>query len=96
MSALGLMGCVSQSKYDDLEAQYQQLQQQNAAMSQQIAADKTQIGRLQGAIKYTVNSDFVPLGWLEDQRAGEADHRQNGCETRANSAQQDHCERLYR
>jgi outer membrane murein-binding lipoprotein Lpp len=41
MSALGLMGCVSQSKYDDLEAQYQQLQQQNAAMSQQIAAAKT-------------------------------------------------------
>ncbi len=35
MSALGLMGCVSQSKYDDLEAQNQQLQQQNAAMAQQ-------------------------------------------------------------
>jgi chemotaxis protein MotB len=65
MSALGLMGCVSQSKYDDLEAQNQQLQQQNAAMSQQIAADKTQIGRLQGAIKYTVNSDllFPSGGW---------------------------------
>jgi chemotaxis protein MotB len=65
MSALGLMGCVSQSKYDDLEAQYQQLQQQNAAMSQQIAAAKTQIGRLQGAIKYTVNSDllFPSGGW---------------------------------
>jgi chemotaxis protein MotB len=65
MSARGLMGCVSQSKYDDLEAQNQQLQQQNAAMSQQIAADKTQIGRLQRVIKYTVNSDllFPSGGW---------------------------------
>jgi len=34
-------------------------------MSQQIAADRTQIGRLQGAIKYTVNSDllFASGGW---------------------------------
>jgi chemotaxis protein MotB len=58
MSALGLMGCVSQSKYDDLQAQNQQLQQQ-------IDADKAQISRLQGAIKYTVNSDllFPSGGW---------------------------------
>jgi chemotaxis protein MotB len=62
---LGLTGCVWQGKYDDLQAQNQQLQQQNAAMSQQIAADRTQIGRLQGAIKYTVNSDllFASGGW---------------------------------
>jgi chemotaxis protein MotB len=65
LSALGLTGCVSQGKYDDLQAQNQQLQQQNAAMSQQLAADKAQIGRLQGAIKYTVNSDllFASGGW---------------------------------
>ena len=65
LSALGLTGCVSQSKYDDLQAQNQQLQQQNATMSQQIAANKAQISRLQGAIKYTVNSDllFSPGGW---------------------------------
>jgi chemotaxis protein MotB len=65
LSTLGLTGCVSQGKYDDLQAQNQQLQQQNAAMSQQIAADRTQIGRLQGAIKYTVNSDllFASGGW---------------------------------
>lgn len=65
LSALGLTGCVSQSKYDDLQAQNQRLQQQNASMSQQIAADKTQISRLQGAIKYTVNSDllFSPGSW---------------------------------
>jgi chemotaxis protein MotB len=65
LSALGLTGCVSQSKYDNLQAQNQQLQQQNATMAQQLSADKAQIGRLQGAIKYTVNSDllFPPGGW---------------------------------
>jgi len=47
-----LSGCVSQSKYDALAAQNQQLQQQTTAMSAQIS-------RLQGAIKYTVNSDLL-------------------------------------
>src|SRR5215470_4984930 len=51
--------CVSQSTYDQLQAQYQQLQQQNAALSNQVAADKTQICRLQGSIRYTVNSDLL-------------------------------------
>jgi chemotaxis protein MotB len=72
LSATVLAGCVSQSKYDDLQTQYQQsqqqnqqLQQQNQAMAAQIAAEKAQVGRLQGAIKYTVNSDllFSPGGW---------------------------------
>jgi chemotaxis protein MotB len=65
LSLAGLAGCVSQSKYDDLQAQNQQLQQQNAMLSQQVAASKTQVNRLQGAIKYTVNSDllFTPGGW---------------------------------
>src|SRR6516162_131126 len=54
-----LSACVSQGRYDQLQAQYQQLQQQNAALTQQVAADKTQICRLQGAIKYTVNSDLL-------------------------------------
>jgi chemotaxis protein MotB len=65
LSAIGLTGCVSQGKYDDLQAQNQQLQQQNASLSQQVASDKTQISRLQGAIKYTVNSDllFTPGSW---------------------------------
>jgi chemotaxis protein MotB len=54
-----LSACVSQSRYDQLQAQYQQLQQQNASLTQQVAADKTQICRLQGAIKYTVNSDLL-------------------------------------
>lgn len=72
LSATLLAGCVSQGKYDDLQAQYQQsqaqnqqLQQQNSAMAAQIAAEKAQVGRLQGAIKYTVNSDllFASGGW---------------------------------
>jgi chemotaxis protein MotB len=53
-----LSACVSQSSYDALQAQYQQLQQQSAAQTAQIR-------RLQGAIKYTVNSDllFAPGSW---------------------------------
>jgi chemotaxis protein MotB len=57
--AIGLAGCVSQGKYDALQAQNQQLQQQNASLSDQVAAEKTQVSRLQGAIKYTVNSDLL-------------------------------------
>jgi len=60
-----LAACVSQSKYDSLEAQNQQLQQRNTMLSQQIAAEQAQVSRLQGAIKHTVNSDllFAPGGW---------------------------------
>ena len=47
-----LAGCVSQSAYDSVLAQNQQLQQQ-------VAADNAHITRLQGAIKYTVNSDLL-------------------------------------
>ena len=65
MASVFLSACVSQSKYDELQAQYQKAQQQNAALSNQVAADKAQICRLQGAIKYTVNSDllFPSGGW---------------------------------
>lgn len=65
-----LSACVSQSRYDQLQAQYQQAQQQNAALSNQVAADKAQICRLQGAIKYTVNSDllFPSGGWQMSDR----------------------------
>jgi chemotaxis protein MotB len=60
-----LSACVSQRSYDALQAQYQQVQQQNSALSAQVAADKAQICRLQGAIRYTVNSDllFPSGGW---------------------------------
>ena len=65
MASVLLSACVSQSKYDQLQAQYQRAQQQNSALSAQVAADKAQICRLQGAIKYTVNSDllFTSGGW---------------------------------
>jgi chemotaxis protein MotB len=65
-----LSACVSQSKYDELQAQYQRVQQQNATLSNQVAADKAQICRLQGAIRYTVNSDllFRPGGWEMSDR----------------------------
>jgi chemotaxis protein MotB len=54
-----LSACVSQRSYDELQAQYQQAQQQNSQLSAQVAADKAQICRLQGAIRYTVNSDLL-------------------------------------
>ena len=58
LSTTLLTGCVWKSDYDALQQQNQQLQQQLAASQQQIA-------RLQGAIKYTVNSDllFAPGSW---------------------------------
>jgi chemotaxis protein MotB len=59
LSTTMLTGCVVwKSDYDKLQVQNQQLQQQ-------VAADQQQITRLQGAIKYTVNSDllFAPGSW---------------------------------
>jgi chemotaxis protein MotB len=58
LSTTLLTGCVWKSDYEELQAQNQQLQQQ-------VAADQQQISRLQGAIKYTVNSDllFAPGSW---------------------------------
>jgi chemotaxis protein MotB len=67
-----LSACVWRSDYNKLDDQYHQLQQESSGMQQQIAADKAQIAanqaqiaRLQGAIKYTVNSDllFAPGSW---------------------------------
>jgi chemotaxis protein MotB len=58
-AVLLLSACVSQGTYDQLQAQYQQLQQQNSQLTAQVSADKTQICRLQGAIKYTVNADLL-------------------------------------
>lgn len=53
ISPVLLAACgVPQSQYDALQAQNQQLQQQ-------VAADQQHIARLQGAIKYTVNSDLL-------------------------------------
>jgi chemotaxis protein MotB len=71
MAPVLLSACVSQSTYDQLQAQYQQVQQQNSALSAQVAADKTQICRLQGAIKYTLNSDLLfPSGGYQLSERG--------------------------
>jgi chemotaxis protein MotB len=53
-----LTACVWQSDYDKLQAE-------NSQLKQQVTADQAQISRLQGAIKYTVNSDllFPSGGW---------------------------------
>ena len=57
---------VSQSKYDEaqaqnqqLQTQNQQLQTQNQQLQQHVAAQSEDINRLRGAIKYTVNSDLL-------------------------------------
>jgi chemotaxis protein MotB len=70
LSPLVLSGCVWKSDFDALQAQNQQLQQQVTTQSAQIEADKAQITRLQGAIKYTVNSDllFPSGGWQMSDR----------------------------
>ena len=54
-----LTACVSQSKYDAVVSENQQLQGQNQQLQTQVAAERSQISRLQNAIKYTVNSDLL-------------------------------------
>ena len=67
MAPFILSGCswLWTSDYDALKDQNQQLQQQVTTQSSEIATNKAQISRLQGAIKYTVNSDqlFAPGSW---------------------------------
>ena len=66
-----LAGCVSKSKYDEVVDQNTSLQQQTRAQQAQLATQGERIGRLQGAIKYTVNSDlpFPPGKWRCPPRA---------------------------
>jgi chemotaxis protein MotB len=60
---LVLAGCVTQQKYDALEARYQQL---NQTMSAEIASNQARITRLQNAIKVTVNDELLfPSGEWE-------------------------------
>jgi chemotaxis protein MotB len=64
MAPFLLSGCtwLWSSQYDAFKEQNQQLQQQATTQSAEIATGKAQISWLQGAIKYTVNSDqlFAP------------------------------------
>jgi chemotaxis protein MotB len=59
---LVLAGCVSQHKYDTLEAQYQQL---NQTMSAEVAANQMHITRLRDSIKVSINEEllFPSGGW---------------------------------
>jgi len=78
LCAVVAAGCVSQGKYDTLEARNVELEQQNVALKQQtaaqsaeIASDEAEITRLQGAIKYTVESDLLfPSGSWEMSEDG--------------------------
>ena len=65
VSTILVAGCVPKSKYEALEAENRELHQQVATKSAQLSAERAQVGRLQGAIKYTVNSDllFSPGSW---------------------------------
>jgi chemotaxis protein MotB len=60
-----LSACVSKSTYEAAQAENQQLQAQNQQLQAQVSAEQAQVARLQGAIKYTVNSDllFKPGSW---------------------------------
>jgi len=80
LSAFALTGCmVPKSDLDDaqaqnaqLQTQNQQLQTQNQQLQTQAAADHTQICRLIGAIKYTVNSDLLfPSGSYKMSSGGQ-------------------------
>ena len=68
---LVLSGCVWKSDYDAVVARNQQLQQENSNLQGQVASDRAQINRLQGAIRYTVNSDLLfPSGGWQMSDAG--------------------------
>ena len=59
LSTTMLTGCVVwKSDYDSLQSQNQQLKQQ-------LTTSQQEVSRLQGAIRYTVNSDllFAPGSW---------------------------------
>jgi len=66
VSTILFAGCVPKSKYEALEAENRQLRQE-------ISTQKSQVGRLQGAIKYTVNSDLLfASGKWEMKEAGKS------------------------
>jgi chemotaxis protein MotB len=73
LSSVMLAGCVSRSDYDALQTENQRLRQQVASQSAELADARQQVGRLQGAIEYTVNSDllFRPGSWEMNERGKE-------------------------
>src|SRR3954470_1698344 len=59
LSTTMLTGCVV------WKSDYEKLQTQNQQLQQQLTTSQQEVSRLQGAIKYTVNSDllFAPGSW---------------------------------
>jgi chemotaxis protein MotB len=56
---VALTACVSDNKYDALQAQNNQLQAQHQADQQKIAALSAQQGRLQNSLRLVVNDDLA-------------------------------------
>ena len=80
LSAFALTGCMvpkddldaAQAQNAQLTTQNQQLQAQNQQLQTQVNDSHTQICRLLGAIKYTVNSDLLfPSGSYKMSSAGQ-------------------------
>jgi len=80
LSAFALSGCMvpkddldaAQAQNAQLTTQNQQLQAQNQQLQTQVNDSHTQICRLLGAIKYTVNSDLLfPSGSYKMSSAGQ-------------------------
>ena len=65
LGAAMLSGCVSKSSYDDLKQKNAVLQRDVQSLEAQNATLEQQINRLQGAIRFTVDSDlaFAPGSW---------------------------------
>jgi len=71
LAALLLFACVSQSAYDDLQAQNQQLQQQNQQLQAQVAA-------MQKEATFVEAGDLLfPPGGFELSPAGQAELKNN-------------------
>lgn len=64
----GLVGCVSEQRYDALEQKYEMMQRQ---LSAEIAADQVTITRLQGELKVTMRDQilFPEGGWQLNPQA---------------------------
>lgn len=60
-----LAGCVSKNKYETVTAENQQLRQQLATETAQAQSEEARVGRLQGALKISLESDllFAPGSW---------------------------------
>jgi len=92
-----LSACASHSQLDTAMAENQQLRTENQQLQQQVAADKAQISRLQGAIKYTVNSDLLfPSGGWQMSPQGQQIIAKMASQLAADAGKQNPGQRLHR